>query len=142
MLSKNEISRLFKSVRQYNTDRLIEILTELADYVVETEDRRDKAVKQLEEFNKDEEIVKLKKQLEQKENRIKNSQTFVILPEEVKVIEEWKKQHTKEKHGGSEYAGAIGGRYSYKFTPTSIGTFGTIICDCGEKFEFADGSDF
>lgn len=142
MLSKNKISRLFKSVRQYNTDRLIEILTELADYVVEAEDRRDKAIRQVEEFNKDEEIVKLKKQLEQKENRIKNSQTFVILPEQVEAIEEWKKQHTKEKHGGSEYAGAIGGRYSYKFTPTSIGTFGTIICDCGEKFEFEDGSDF
>lgn len=142
MLSKKEISRLFKSVKEYKTEELIDILTALADYIAETEEKRDKAVKQVEEFNKDEEIVKLKKQLEQKEERIKNSQTFVILPEEVQAIKEWREQHIKEKHGGSEYAGAIGGRYSYKFTPTSIGTFGTIICDCGEKFVFADGSDF
>ena len=142
MLSKKEISRLFKSVKEYKTEELVDILTALADYVAETEEKRDKAVKQLEEFNKDEEIIKLKKQLEQKEERIKNSQTFVILPEEVEAIKKWQKQHTKEKHGGSESAGAIGGRYSFKFTPTSIGTFGTVICSCGEKFDFADGSDF
>lgn len=142
MLSKKEISRLFKSVKEYKTEELVDILTALADYVAEAEERRDRAVKQLEEFNKDEEIVKLTKQLKQKEERIKNSQTFVILPEEVEAIKKWRKQHTKEKHGGSEYAGTIGGRYSYKFTPTSIGTFGSIICSCGEKFDFADGSDF
>jgi hypothetical protein len=142
MLSKKEISRLFKSVKEYKTEELIDILTQLADYVAESEERRDKAIKQVKEFNKDEEIVKLKKQLEQKENQIKNSRTFVILPEEIKAIEEWQEQHTKEKHGGNEYAGAIGGRYSYKFTPTSIGTFGSIVCSCGEKFDFADGSNF
>lgn len=142
MLSKKEISRLFKSVKEYKTEKLVDILTALADYVAEAEERRDKAEKQLEEFNKDEEIIKLTKQLKQKQERIKNSQTFVILPEEVEAIKKWQTQHTKEKHDGSEYAGAIGGRYSYKFTPTSIGTFGTIICDCGEKFDFADGSDF
>ena len=142
MLSKKEIARLFKPIKEYKTDELIDILTQLADYVAESEEKRDKAIKQLEEFNKDEEIVKLKKQLEQKEERIKNSQTFVILPEEVKAIKEWQAQHIKEKHSGSEYAGAIGGRYSFTFTPTSIGTFGTVICSCGEKFDFADGSDF
>ena len=83
MLSKKEISRLFKTVKEYKTEELVDILTALADYVAEAEERRDRAVKQLEEFNKDEEIVKLKNQLEQKEERIKNSQTFVILPEEV-----------------------------------------------------------
>lgn len=142
MLSKKEIANLFKPIKEYKTDELVDILTQLADYVAESEERRDKAIKQVKEFNKDEEIVKLKKQLEQKENRIKNSRTFVILPEEVKAIEEWQEQHVKEKHGGNEYAGAIGGRYSYKFTPTSIGTFGSIICSCGEKFDFADGSNF
>lgn len=142
MLSKKEISRLFKSVKEYKTEELVDILTALADYVAESEEKRDKAIKQLEEFNKDEEIVKLKKQLEQKEERIKNSQTFVILPEKVKIIKEWKKQHEKEKHNGSSYIGTIGGRYTYEFTPTSIGEFGRIRCSCGDHFDFDDGSDW
>ena len=53
MLNKKEIARLFKSVKEYKTDELVDILTDLADYIVESEERRDKAIKQLEEFNKD-----------------------------------------------------------------------------------------
>jgi hypothetical protein len=34
--------------------------------------------------------------------------------------------------------GAIGGRFSYVFTPTSIGTMAYIECACGEKLEFQD----
>ena len=33
MLSKKEISRLFKSVKEYKTEELVDILTALADYV-------------------------------------------------------------------------------------------------------------
>ena len=142
MLNKKEIARLFKSVKEYKTDELVDILTDLADYIIESEERRDKAIKQLEEFNKDEEIVRLHKQIEQSRERAKNTITFSVTPEQVEAIRAWKKEHEAESHGGSEYAGAIGGRYSYKFTPTSIGTFGTVICSCGEKFDFADGSDF
>ena len=77
MLNEKEISRLFKSVKEYKTEELVDILTALADYIAESEEKRDKAIKQLEEFNKDEEIVKLKKQLEQKEERIKNNRGIV-----------------------------------------------------------------
>lgn len=142
MLSKKEIARLFKSVKEYKTDELVDILTELADYIVESEERRDRAIKQLEEFNKDEEIVRLQKQIEQNRERAKNTITFSITPEQVEAIRAWKKEHEAEAHGGSEYAGAIGGRYTYEFTPTSIGTFGRIRCGCGAKFDFDDGSEW
>lgn len=142
MLNKKEIARLFKSVKEYKTDELVDILTDLADYIVESEERRDKAIKQLEEFNKDEEIVRLHKQIEQSRERAKNTITFSITPEQVEAIRAWKKEHEAESHGGSEYAGAIGGRYTYEFTPTSIGTFGRIRCGCSAKFDFDDGSDW
>lgn len=46
-------------------------------------------------------------------------------------IDEWKKNH-------QHYGGAIGGTFTYEFTPTSIGTIGTIKCTCGEQFTFCD----
>ena len=136
MLSKKEISRLFKSVKEYKTEELVDILTALADYVAESEEKRDKAIKQLEEFNKDEEIVKLKEQLQNKQEKIKNSQVFIIEPEEVELIRKWKTQHEAEEHGGNSYAGAVGGRYTYEFVPTSIGTVGVVKCTCGKHFDF------
>lgn len=142
ILSKKDIERLFKPVKEYRKDKLIEILTELADYVSEAEQERADAVQKVKDFNKDEEIVKLKKQLEEKRERDKNTFVFTVDADRVAKIREWKAQHEKEKHGGSGYAGAIGGRYTYEFTPTSIGEFGRIRCSCGDHFDFDDGSDW
>lgn len=62
---------------------------------------------------------------------------FPISEEEQKSINSWIEKHTQEKHGGNHYAGAIGG-YTFEFTPTSIGTIGTIKCLCGDTFTFSD----
>lgn len=142
VLSKDDLARIFKQVKQYKTDKLIEVLTELADYVSEMEQQRADAVKKVEDFNKDEEIVKLKKQLEEKREQAKNTYVFTVNADRVEKIRKWKEQHEKEKHNGSSYAGAIGGRYTYEFTPTSIGEFGRIRCSCGDHFDFDDGSDW
>ena len=32
----------------------------------------------------------------------------------------------------------VGGKYIYKFVPTSIGTIGKVVCSCGEEFTFQD----
>ena len=53
ILSNDDLARIFKPIKQYKTDKLIEILTELADYVSEVEQQRADAVKKVEEFNKD-----------------------------------------------------------------------------------------
>ncbi|KZD66007.1 hypothetical protein [Bacillus cereus] len=57
---------------------------------------------------------------------------FVITEEQRKQIHEWDKCKGK-------YAGAIGGRLSYTFTPTSIGETLTVVCSrCKEELSFRD----
>jgi hypothetical protein len=63
---------------------------------------------------------------------------FPISIEEKKVLLEWIRSHEEDKHNGELYSGAVGGAYTYKFTPTSIGTIGEIECNCGEKFCFRE----
>ncbi|GAB6549325.1 hypothetical protein bcgnr5378_07600 [Bacillus cereus] len=58
--------------------------------------------------------------------------TFVVTEEQRKQIQEWDKCKGK-------YAGAIGGRLSYTFTPTSIGEILTVVCSrCKEELSFTD----
>ena len=87
-------------------------------------------------YDENEEIKELKKRL--REESYKNLNGFPITEDELKAINEWKEKHEAEVHNGSSYAGAIGGRYSYHFVPTSIGTSGTIRCSCGAEFEFQE----
>ena len=52
------------------------------------------------------------------------------------------KKHDAKVHGWTDNKmrmkaeGVSGGRYSYRFVPTSLGTSGVIRCHCGAKFEF------
>lgn len=67
-----------------------------------------------------------------------NALFFGVTEEENREIQKWMKRHIDTKHGGNSYAGAIGGRFSYRFVPTSIGYIGEIECSCGEKFCFRE----
>jgi len=60
---------------------------------------------------------------------------FPVSKEEDKQIFDWIRNHNI-KH--SDRGGAIGGKYSYVFTPTSIGIVGEIKCVCGESFCFRE----
>ena len=63
-----------------------------------------------------------------------NSRGFPISEKEEKVIEAWKKNHERKvHHSSSDIPRAI---YCYKFIPTSVGTYGVVICSCGAEFEF------
>jgi hypothetical protein len=92
---------------------------------------------------KDEELQWMKKQMEETELHYQKlmedyGRGFRITKEEQEKIDMWKKAHIKKKHNGNSYAGAIGGNWTYKFTPTGIGTLGEIKCSCGETFCFCD----
>ena len=69
---------------------------------------------------------------------------FPISEKEQEKIREWELKHDAEKHGLKTMeqrlraGGCCGGRYTYQFVPTSIGTVGEVICSCGEKFTFQD----
>jgi serine/threonine protein kinase len=67
---------------------------------------------------------------------------FPISKEEKEKINAWINKHEEEKHPRPKNSfprgGAIGGCYTYRFVPTSIGVFGTIKCSCGEEFTFQE----
>ena len=82
---------------------------------------------------KDEELQKMKSQLEQIQEDYRRG--FPITKEESDDINKWKKNHDVTEHGNVDgYHGAIGGGYTYEFVPTSIGSFGTCFCNiCKNK---------
>lgn len=82
----------------------------------------------------DEELSRLKSEYD----RMKSDyyRGFPISEEEDKNIKEWIKNQ-QEKNPG--IGGATGGRFTYKFTPTGLGTVGTIIDGfTGDEFTFQE----
>ena len=86
------------------------------------------------------------KQMLDEVNKMKDDyyRGFPISEEEQKSIREWMDKHDEEVHHARtlgdklKLGGCCGGRYTYKFTPTSIGTIGTVKCSCGAEFTFRD----
>ena len=83
---------------------------------------------------KDEELAKMKSEYDRmKEDYFLG---FPISEEEDKNIKEWKKNQQKKSPG---IGGAAGGRFTYKFIPTGLGTSGTIIDSfTGDEFTFQE----
>ena len=118
------------------------------DVIRKKNKRQEDRIKYLEEENKklkdeqykDEELLKMKNSLDRMKEEYRLG--FPITKEEKESIDKWIEKHEREKHGlvtnelRKKASGAIGGRYFYKFIPTSIGVIGEIYCHCGEKFCF------
>lgn len=94
------------------------------------------------EHYKDEEIQNLKNQIKKLEQDSRRG--FLISEKEWNAIEKWQNEHDTNVHRLDSLdkklsaGGAIGGRYSYHFVPTSIGTIGTVKCSCGTEFTFQE----
>lgn len=86
-----------------------------------------------EEHYKNEELQQMKERVEKAEKDLYRG--FPITEEEDKRLKEWINNHEKEHSGGH---GCCGGKYSYIFLPTSIGTVGTVKCSCGKSFDFQE----
>lgn len=138
ILSPKEIERIFKGIKQYNIDKLYGIMEDIAAIIEQSETTKEIAEKKIAEWNKDEEIQKLQNEIKELKTKKDNGITFYITEKETEAILEWINKHIEEKHGGNSYAGAIGGRFSYNFTPTSIGDIGAIKCSCGDSFCFRE----
>jgi len=82
----------------------------------------------------DKKIQSLTREL--KEEREDSLRGFPITKEESEKIHQWQKKHSEECPFIS--ISAIGGNFTFNFTPTSIGTFGVCKCSCGEKFVFQE----
>ena len=114
------------------------LLQEVYDHyrsVVKTNDYLKNEIEKVQsEKYADEELSRLKSEYD----RMKSDyyRGFPISEEEDKNIKEWIKNQ-QEKNPG--IGGATGGRFTYKFTPTGLGTVGTIIDGfTGDKFTFQE----
>ena len=107
----------------------IEMLT---NYIEELQEAKEKAQRELAEFEKDKEIQYWKELYENA--RLAQRCSFPITEEENKAINEWQRKHDTEQHGLKttderlRAGGVSGGRYFYRFVPTSIGTSGECVC--------------
>lgn len=126
-------------------EKLEEMRTdELIDGISKTLKNKDKEIKELRNENeqlrneayKDNEFQRLKEHINGLNQIISHS--FPISEEEYEKINKWQEEHIKTKHNSDSYAGAIGGRYTYEFIPTSIGIIGKVRCSCGEEFVFSE----
>lgn len=98
-------------------------------------------VKKLEDDKwKDKELQNMKEELLRV--RKDSYRGFPISEDEYKAAINWMNKHEKEKHYNPDRkfprGGAIGGSYTWQFTPTGIGTFGSIHCSCGDSFTFQE----
>ena len=133
ILNKDDISRLFGCLKYSKKEALVEALEDIFTYVETCENDKEKAYETLRGYSKDEEIAKLKAEIDELKNRKSKGISFVVTEEELEQINAWQEEHINKYHGGDAYAGAIGGRFSYKFIPTSIGDIGYVCCDSCKK---------
>lgn len=64
---------------------------------------------------------------------------FTFSAAEQVSLDAWLENHEKATGHATQYAGAIGGTFTYHFTPTSIGTVMKIECGwCKEVHDFTD----
>ena len=113
-------------------------LQQVYDHYRSVCNRNDYLTKEIEKVKSekyaDEELSRLKSEYD----RMKSDyyRGFPISEEEDKNIKEWIKNQ-QEKNPG--IGGATGGRFTYKFTPTGLGTVGTIIDGfTGDEFTFKE----
>ena len=123
-------------------DKCMKMLRYMFDDQKRTVNNLQNKIKELTDSQyKDKELQKMKSELEKMQREYNRG--FPITDDEWKAIETWKEEHDREVHGLTEcnerVGGAIGGRYTFEFIPTTIGIIGTIKCgDCGEKLTFRE----
>ena len=131
MYLKNDVDKAFKTIKE----RIDYLESQNESLMQENERLRS-------EHYKDEELSKMRDKLLQMNADYYRG--FPVSEEEEKQIREWMNKHDEEVHNCHTLddrlrrGGAIGGTYTYKFIPTSIGTVGTVKCSCGAEFKFQD----
>ena len=125
-----------------NFKKAIEMLQQVHESQERTIERlREENKRVTDEAYKDNELSDLKKRYEEMQKDYFRG--FPISEEEEDAISKWQVEHIRKKHWDKKNncpmsAGAIGGRFTYRFIPTSIGTIGEIVCGCGDSFTFQE----
>ena len=119
-------------------DDIKKTLQQVYDHYRSVCNRNDYLKKEIEKVKSekyaDEELSRLKSEYDKMKSDYYRG--FPISEEEDKNINEWIKKQ-QEKNPGS--GGTAGGRFTYRFTPTGLGTVGTIIDGfTGDEFTFQE----
>lgn len=130
-VQKQKLNKLFSTFEgDYITfSQWLEMLT---IYIEKLQTITKEAQNKLAEFEKDKEIQHWKDLYEN--TRLSQRYGFPISEEEHNSIMQWQRTHDAEAHGlrmnheRLAAGGAIGGRYFYRFVPTSIGVSGECVC--------------
>lgn len=153
MWSDDFATRLLESRKKAKKDNFNKSLDNIKSYCDDLESRIESLEKENRELRdehyKDLELQKMQQELENTQRKISEIRKsslrgFPITEDEETTIEKWKEDHDRDVHGLStpdlryKAGGCSGGRYTYKFVPTSLGTIGKVICSCGAEFQFQD----
>lgn len=74
--------------------------------------------------------------------------SFTVTTEDNNKIEEWDKGHQSsceyydDGTQASNPIGAIGGRLTYSYTPTGLGTCFVVTCACGQELNLTNVDDW
>ena len=71
-----------------------------------------------------------------KTKKVYEPMTFTLSAEQVEKYDKWRTK--KNKKNGEVYVGAVGGAYTFCFTPTGIGTIESVKCADGSELDLTD----
>lgn len=111
------------TLRGMNSD---DMLKQLKDYIDLLKKDKEAYAKELREYDKDEEIVRFKKEIE----RLWNNSIYVCIGKEKEMYNEFKTKHYKSCGTSNTII---------ELTPTGIGTVIRVKCPiCGEEVDITD----
>lgn len=75
------------------------------------------------------------------EEKCFESKDFTLDKKQFNEVQNWMKEH-KCKFKSQWDLGAIGGRFTYQFTPTSLGAICKVKCACGKEIDVTHSEDW
>lgn len=116
---------------EYQSQNIVnDLLKRLRQLELSVENLKKENTELKSEHYKDEQLSNMKDKLNKMEKEYYRG--FPISKEEETQINKFKDKYRNKYHG------AIGGAFTYKFTPTSIGIAGEVIAPNGESFTFKE----
>jgi hypothetical protein len=75
-----------------------------------------------------------------KKEKVYKDRIFTLTAEQMKKFDTWRIE--KNKKNGPVDVGAIGGAYTFCFTPTGFGTMEYVTCADGTKIDLTDSDSW
>jgi hypothetical protein len=67
---------------------------------------------------------------------------FKLDEKQVAKLQKWLKSHDRTCEFKKEKGSTIGGRLTYRFTPTGLGVISAVHCLCGKRVDLTDSENW